>query len=156
MQNDATKKTKWARKVFAFTILIISIIGIIFAKTLQNDGSNLKKLHVKNQNIVIEIAKTSQEKSKGLCCRDALEQNAGMLFVYEEPGDYRYWMKDTRIALDMYWIDSEKRIVHIEHSVRPETYPKEFGSPMPAQYILETNAGYAKKHNIKVGEQVDF
>jgi uncharacterized membrane protein (UPF0127 family) len=156
MQNDVIKKTKWARRIFPLAGIIVAMFVFIFATVLQNNESNLKNLRIKNQTIAIEIAKTSQEKSKGLCCRDTLEANAGMLFVYEEPGDYRFWMKDTRIALDMYWISAEKKIVHIEHNIRPETYPEEFGAPIPAQYILETNAGYAKKHNIKVGDQVDF
>lgn len=76
--------------------------------------------------------------------------------MYDKPGDYRFWMKDTRIPLDMIWISPDKRIVHIEHSVAPETYPQTFSSPEPAQYILETNAGHAKKYNLKKSDNVAF
>lgn len=113
-------------------------------------------LQVANQTLQIEIAKTEQQKETGLCCRTSLDENAGMLFVYDKPGIYHFWMKDTKIPLDMYWIDAQKTIIYIEHSVQPESYPKSFGPENPAQYILETNAGYAKRHNITIGETVIF
>jgi uncharacterized membrane protein (UPF0127 family) len=65
-------------------------------------------------------------------------------------------MKDTRIPLDMYWINSEKKIIHIEHSVQPDSYPKSYGPKEPSQYVLETNAGFAKANNIQVGDVVQF
>lgn len=79
-----------------------------------------------------------------------------MLFVYDEPGDYRFWMKDTKIPLDMFWIDSNKQIVHIERDVQPSSYPKSFGSTKPAKYVLETNAGFADKYKIKNRDNVAF
>ncbi len=115
-----------------------------------------KSLRIAKIVINVKTAKTSQDQRRGLCCRDHLDANAGMLFVYDQPGDYRFWMKDTRIALDMFWISSGKKVVHIEENVRPESYPKSFSSPKPAQYILETNAEFAKKHNIKIGDKVRF
>lgn len=155
MQNEKTKKTKWARKFVIPVIIGITLCTamIIFAMTSQN---NLRTLTVNNTEIAIEFATSSQEKSRGLCCRDTLPENQGMLFVYDRPGDYGFWMKDTRIPLDMYWINQEKEIVHIEHSVVPSSYPKSYRSPKPAQYILETNAGFAKQHNIQVGDPVSF
>ena len=113
-------------------------------------------LIVGTNKLTVETAKTSEQMQRGLCCRDSLAQHAGMLFVYEKPGDYRFWMKDTKIALDMYWINSQKKIVYIEHNVQPSSYPKTFGTEIPAQYILETNAGYAKSRNIKIGDAVNF
>lgn len=79
-----------------------------------------------------------------------------MLFVYDMPGSYAFWMKDTRIPLDIMWLNSEKEIVHIESNVQPASYPKTFVPKMPAQYVLETNAGYAQKYTIKIGDRVEF
>ncbi len=111
---------------------------------------------IKNQKLLVEVARTLQEKSKGLCCRDSLPENHGMLFVYDQPGDYGFWMKNTRIALDIYWINTNKEIVYIENSVQPDSFPKTFRSLKPAHYVLETSAGYAKKHGIKVGDEAQF
>jgi len=154
MQNDVIKKTKLARKagILAGSVFFI-ILAIFFAKPSQNKSINLR---VANNELFVEIAKTSQQKEKGLCCRDTLAQNSGMLFAYDKPGIYRYWMKDTRIPLDMYWINSQKEIIHIEKNVQPSSFPTTYGPETPAQYVLETNAGYADKHKITSGQVVDF
>ncbi len=135
------------------SLVFVAISIIIFAIWLQKDRINLT---IENNTLVVEIATTSQEKEKGLCCRDSLAQNAGMLFIYDKPGIYSFWMKDTRIPLDMYWINSQKEIVYIERNVQPDSFPKKFGPQIPVQYILETNAGYASKYNIQVGQTVTF
>jgi hypothetical protein len=128
------------------------IVVVFFATTLQKNTI----ITINTTKISIETATTSQKRARGLCCRSSLPKNSGMLFIYDQPGNYRFWMKDTHIALDMYWIDSKKQIIHIEHNVKPETYPKSFGTEKRAQYILETNAGFAKMHAISVGDRVDF
>lgn len=160
MQSEETEKTKSGRKAFVIGGIIGSIIVIVsflyFAIASQNKTSGLPVLRVNNQIIQIEFARSAQEKYHGLCCRDSLPEDHGMLFVHDQPGDYRFWMRDTRIPLDMYWISSQREIVHIEHSVQPDSYPQRFGAPVPAQYVLETNAGYAKQHGIEVGDTVSF
>lgn len=154
MQSEKTKKTKWAlRLVGLFVASLVFITLIFFATKSHNDFMTLK---INNVELQTEIATTSQEKSRGLCCRDSLPQNRGMLFVYDSPGDYRFWMKDTLIALDMYWIDANKKIVHIEQNVQPSSYPKTYGTETESRYVLETNAGFAKRHNIKVGDTAAF
>lgn len=154
MPNDATKKTKWARNLLLIVggILILSVISFFAIKSHKQSNT----LVVNNAHIQIEFAKTQQQKARGLCCRDSLPKNSGMLFIYDQPGNYRFWMKNTRIPLDMYWINQENKIVHIEKNVKPETYPKSFGTDIPAQYILETNAGFADTHGIKPGDNVQF
>lgn len=154
MQNEKTKKTKLARRLFAGAAAVLVGLSVLFFATRAQNG--LPTVRIDGVVVSVEIAKTSQEKQQGLCCRDSLPENRGMLFVYEKPGDYRFWMKDTRIPLDMYWISFEKKIVHIEQNVQPNSFPKHFGSGIKAQYVLETNAGFAKKHNVQVGDTVEF
>lgn len=155
MQNEKIKKTKWARNLIpAAGILGAVSVLIFFATVLQNKPPTVVIGH---NEIKVEIATSSQEKKTGLCCRDNLGENNGMLFVYDTPGDYSFWMKDTRIPLDIIWISSEKRVVHIEENVEPASYPKNsFSSPVPAQYILEVNAGWANLHGTKVGDDVQL
>lgn len=154
MQNDVTKKTKLARRLLVGAVAVIVGLSVLFfAIKSQNE---LPSVEIGDVVIPVEIAKSSQEKQKGLCCRDSLPENQGMLFVYEKPGNYRFWMKDTRIPLDMYWISSEKKIVYIEQNVQPSSFPKQFGPDIEAQYVLETNTGFAIKHAIRVGDTVEI
>ena len=67
-------------------------------------------------------------------------------------------MKDTLIPLDMIWMDSERRIVHIEHNVPPcaaDPCPR-YPPSGPALYVLEINAGFAAKLGLKVGDTMEF
>lgn len=144
---------KITRRLYLLGILIMCAVAASFVIFFAITNNSIV---INNTEVTVEIASTSEQKTRGLCCRDSLPKNSGMLFVYDKPGNHRFWMKDTRIPLDMFWISSEKKIVHIEKSVKPETYPKTFGTNKPAQYILETNAGFAKTHNIKVGDSVTF
>lgn len=133
----------------------VVLLGVIGYFAIQSQ-KHIAPLSIGGQELTVEIANTSQKRSQGLCCRESLADGQGMLFVYDQPGDYRFWMKDTLIPLDIFWIDADKRIVHIEESVQPESYPESFGSPEPAQYVLETKAGFAKQYDIKNRDKVAF
>lgn len=106
----------------------------------------------------IEIADDPETRAQGLMYRDHLAPDAGMLFFFPQPGEYAFWMKNTRIALDMIWLDRERRIVHIKPEVPPcqvadcPSYPPN----AIASYVLELAGGEAKKHGLKVGDVVQF
>lgn len=142
-----------SKYIFLACLTATVVTIVIIATKLQYFNNDLT---IKQINLNVKFATTSQERARGLCCRDSLPQNSGMLFVYDQPGNYRFWMKDTKIPLDMYWISSEKTIVHIEHMVLPSSFPASFGTDKKAQYILETNGGFAKAHTISVGDRVEF
>jgi len=141
----------------ALKLIIVATTLVLFVVTIATLSHKSKRIiTISSTKIFAEFATNSQERARGLCCRDSLPQNSGMLFVYDQPGNYRFWMKDTKIPLDMYWISSEKTIVHIEHMVLPSSFPASFGTDKKAQYILETNGGFAKAHTISVGDRVEF
>jgi uncharacterized membrane protein (UPF0127 family) len=108
--------------------------------------------------VKIEIANEEQLRADGLMYRDSLASDAGMLFFFPEEGEYPFWMKNTRIPLDMIWIDSARRIVHVKHDVPPcrtadcPSYPPNAN----AKYVLEVAAGVAKQHGLKTGDVLRF
>jgi uncharacterized membrane protein (UPF0127 family) len=101
-----------------------------------------------------ELAATEAERERGLMHRTSLGDLDGMLFVFDAPGLHPFWMKDTLIPLDMLWIDAAGKVVSIAESVPPcktpecPTYPPRAA----ASYVLELNAGFAKKHAVRVGD----
>ncbi|HZS42719.1 MAG TPA: DUF192 domain-containing protein [Candidatus Paceibacterota bacterium] len=113
-------------------------------------------LSIGQDHITVEIADTEEKRTLGLGNRSSLPLNTGMLFIFDHPDHYGFWMKDTKIALDMIWISEDKKIVDIKSDVLPETYPMVFRPQSLALYVLELPAGYAKIHQIKTGEQVNF
>jgi len=101
-----------------------------------------------------ELATTEAERELGLMKRTSLGDLDGMLFVFDAPGLHAFWMKDTLISLDMLWIDANGKVVSVAESVPPcktaecPTYPPRAA----ASYVLEVNAGFARKHAVRVGD----
>lgn len=102
--------------------------------------------------ITAEIAETFAQKRQGLSGRRELPEGRGMLFVYEAPGRYSFWMPDMHFPIDIIWLDSGYRIVDITHSLAPESYPDTVSPMAPAQYVLEVNAGVAAAHGVTPGQ----
>ncbi len=146
------------RKIYFFVLLIISFVIIIFLILYKNFSSReLKELKVANTKIFVEVKKTPKERQKGLSGRKNLPENQGMLFVFEKPGYYAFWMKDMNFALDFIWIKDNK-IVEITKNVKPEDYqpPKTLIPQNEVDMVLEVNAGFVKKNNIKVGDIIEY
>lgn len=87
-----------------------------------------------------------------------MENNHGMLFIFEVEGNYPFWMKNTLIPLDMIWINKELEVVHIAKDVQPcKTISCPSTNPQAnALYVFEINAGLAEQSNIEVGSKVTF
>jgi len=101
-----------------------------------------------------EIADTPEKQELGLGNRAVIPDNYGMLFVFQKPDRYGFWMKDMLASIDMVWLSKDGTIVLIDHSVDPSTYPNVFYPPVPVSYVLETRAGYARDHDWNVGTRV--
>ncbi|OIP78845.1 MAG: hypothetical protein AUK17_01590 [Parcubacteria group bacterium CG2_30_44_18] len=106
----------------------------------------------------VELAATPQERAQGLMYRNFLAADAGMLFVFQQEGEYPFWMKNTKIPLDMIWINKDREVVLVAKNVRPCEADSCFNI-MPdgdALYVLEINAGLADNIGIKQGDRFDF
>ncbi len=88
--------------------------------------------------------------------REKLAENQGMLFVFDQPDYYSFWMKDMQFAIDIIWIDENKKIVDITQNAESESYPKTFQPSSPAQYVLEVNSFWTGEHGIVVGDVLSF
>lgn len=108
--------------------------------------------------VSVEVVADDELRAQGLMYRDHLDPTAGMLFFFPEDGEYPFWMKNTRIPLDMIWIDASQRIAHVKHDVPPcrtvecPSYPPNATS----RYVLEVAAGGARQHGLKAGDQLRF
>ena len=107
----------------------------------------------------VEIADDDAERARGLMFRDELPAGHGMLFVHEQEGPLAYWMKNTRIPLDILFFDHERHLVSQQRDVPPcsagdrcPPYP----SRAPAQYVLELNAGQAARLGLQDGALLTF
>ena len=121
---------------------------------LQSPQGDLVLVVIKDIEINVELADTAEKKSQGLSGRNSLLQNQGMLFVYDKPAFYSFWMKDMQFPIDIIWIDENYRVTDIAKSVPPDSFPQTFQPQNLAQYVLEVNAGFSDKNDIRVGDMM--
>ena len=106
-------------------------------------------------NATIEVALTPAAKDQGLMYRKSLPDSAGMLFVFDISEPLAFWMRNTIIPLDIFYADSTKQIVTIISNTKPYS-EEQILSVKPAMYVVEMNAGFAKKHGLREGDFIDF
>lgn len=105
---------------------------------------------------IVEIADSSEELALGLMFRESMAADEGMIFIFQNEAPRSFWMKNTRIPLDIMYFDKDLKLVSIAADTQPcrvsrcPSYP----SKAPAQYVLELNAGTAAKLGVRVGDRL--
>ena len=157
--------TVWQMVLAAIALLILVIF--IYNSLMKKESGSVEYYHFKKEGeltfadstsnpiikINIEIADNEYERQLGLMKRESMEEMQGMLFIFPEEKDQSFWMFNTLFSLDMIFINSKKEIVTIHKNTTPlseQSYP----SSKPAHYVLEVNAGFCDRHNIKLGDKV--
>ncbi|WCO02424.1 DUF192 domain-containing protein [Psychroserpens ponticola] len=103
----------------------------------------------------IEIADDDYSTQTGLMYRKSMEDNQAMLFIFPD-SDYRsFYMKNTKIPLDIIYISEDKRIVSIQKNAKPMDETS-LPSEAPATYVLEVNAGLSDTWNLEKGDTIEF
>jgi len=101
----------------------------------------------------IEIANDDYHTELGLMYRSSMDEDNGMIFVFPDVQPRAFWMRNTRIGLDIIYADAQGKIVSIAKYAKPfdET---SLPSEAPAKYVLEINDGLADKFGIKAGQKL--
>lgn len=107
---------------------------------INNKESNLVDITVGDKKYKVEIADTPEKQEKGLMGRKSLPEDQGMLFIYDEPQDLSYWMKNTLISLDIIFIDDDMEVVSVKQ-----------GQPMSEEPITENDVQYVLEVNSNSG-----
>lgn len=122
-------------------------------------GERTAWVELHGQRFEVEIADDDTERARGLMFRDAMEAGRGMLFVHDREEPQAYWMKNTRIALDILYFDGHRKLVSMQQRVpacsagdRCLSYPSEGA----ALYVLELNAGTAATLGVQRGDVLTF
>jgi uncharacterized membrane protein (UPF0127 family) len=120
------------------------------------EGYEVMDITIGGKVLSAAVADSEEKYEAGLSGFDSIPENTGMIFVMADPGIYDFWMKDMKFNIDIFWMDENAVITHIEKNVSPETYPKTFSSPNESLYIVETAGGFADKYQIEIGDQMNF
>ena len=123
-----------------FPLFSISKEAIVFSQTFSD--------------LFVKVAETEEEKQKGLMFVDKLLQTNGLLLLYKKPRIVKIWMHNTKLPLDIIFINDKNKVVLIR---RGEPFSKKIISSItPVIGVLEIPEGCAKKLDIKVGDKASW
>ena len=160
-------------------IIILSVIASFYFSACQKDPGEIKvdtvnnkdasKIQFKKQGEVyfqdslknlkkkidVEIAETEETRHLGLMFRENMPEDQGMLFLFPAEEFQSFYMKNTIMPLDIMFVNSKKQIVKIHRRTEPFS-EKSLPSLKPSMYVVEVNAGFSDKFNIKEGDHIDW
>jgi uncharacterized membrane protein (UPF0127 family) len=138
MQNQATSKSEPTAPIPAvitvgeFTDLVPFTLGQI--------------------SLLGSVADTDAERARGLSGTTEIPVGIAKVFIFDTSAPWSFWMKDMNYSIDIFWLDASGTVVHLVEEASPDTYPDtSFVPPVPALYVIETKAGFARENNIGVG-----
>lgn len=140
---------RWIAAVFLIVLfLIFAVFFLKFGKKEENSVCFEKEC------FYVELADAPKKQENGLMFRESLGENKGMLFIFENEGDYSFWMKNTKIPLDIIWIDKNGAVVYISKNNKQcaDNFCPSIRSDKNANYVLEVNGGEADRIGLKIGD----
>ncbi len=105
--------------------------------------------------VQVEVARTDEQRARGLMFRRDLPRDRGMLFIFDETSEHPFWMRNTLIALDMIYLGDDRRVVGVVTNAEPRTdTPRAVGKP--SRYVVEVPGGEAAAHAVVPGTRAVF
>lgn len=149
-------------KLFGITLLLVGVFFLL-RTTIYNDMQTQEEgvrtpdytqgvVSSGDTTVQVAIADTQEMRAIGLSFTESLSEGQGMFFIFETLDIHGFWMKDMHYPIDIIWFSEDMRVVHIEHSVLPSTYPDIFFPASFAKYVLEVPAGFSTAKNIQKGQ----
>ena len=138
------------------TALIGSLLFGIPASNASDGGPFIFKTP-SGVTIHAEVADSPLKRAVGLMYRDHLKKDHGMLFFFSQPQAWSFWMKNTKIALDLIWLDAQKRVTHVERNVpictkTDDSCPQYHPNSDDAMYVLEIAGGTVDGYKMRKGQ----
>jgi uncharacterized membrane protein (UPF0127 family) len=151
-----SRKTFRLNALVGGVVFLCALVGGCDSWSSAKDGDKAATVPMKigEKTFRLEVADTDALRQKGLMRRDSMPKDHGMIFVFTDEAPRGFWMKNTRIALDIVYVDAKGKVVSIKQ-MKPfdvTTVP----SDGPAQYAIELNQGTAADVGIKAGDALEL
>ena len=131
------------------------LLTLIICAACMSDGPYVE---LKGERFSVELAQTQQKQALGLMFRESMPQDHGMLFLFPVEAMRSFWMKNTKIPLDIFYFDADLKLVSVSENTPPCRSQRCPGYPStgPAKYVLELNAGKAAELGVQPGDQLQL
>ena len=158
--EQLSKAVFFARSIALFATLLIAYPFQAFSQGGIDTAPLVTITTPQGTVIRAELADTVPKRARGLMFRESLPANHGMLFTFSEEQEWSFWMKNTRIPLDIIWMDKTKKVVYVERNVpictRTDDSCPNYHPTGPALYVLELAAGNADTLKLQRGIRLKF
>ena len=113
-------------------------------------------VELKGKRFTVEVAESQEKQALGLMFRESMPDDHGMVFIFPAEGMRSFWMKNTKIPLDIFYFDEDLKLVNVSENTPPCRSSRCPGYPStgPAKYVLELNAGKAAELGAKPGDEL--
>ena len=140
---------------YVYKVLLVITVAVIVVTIVSRTSGPMVQTAATAEfggvSLNIDYATTPAARELGLGGRTTIPNDYGMLFVFPKDSYYGFWMKDTLVPLDMFWLNAQGQVVYIAQDVATSSFPNVFYPSVPARYVLETIAGFARAHAIATG-----
>jgi len=146
-------------EAYQVTVVRGNVSSPVISRALKTSGNSTKTLiTIANVILSVEIARNTTTQTQGLSNRASLSKDSGMLFVFDHPDYWSFWMAGMKFPLDIIWFNSNRQVVWIEPNVQPciSLNCAELTPESPAMYVLELNAGFVVTHKVELGTIFTF
>jgi len=142
-------------KILVLVLMIAA--GCTIAEEYSTDTVAVTNSELKEFTFVVEIPQTAEGFRTGLMFRESLDDDKGMLFVFEDSAPRSFWMKNTVIPLDMLFIDENLIVRTIHHAIpcEEDSCPS-YKSRVPVKYVLEIRGNLTRELSIEEGNTVEI
>jgi len=140
-------------------LILVALFGLAIGAlfTLPVPHPEFASVRVRDASLVAEVAADPAARSRGLSERDGLARNQAMLFVFDKPGRYGVRISGMRFPIDVLWI-KDGVVADIEETARSSPDSRNsaavYHPDVFAEMILETGAGFAARHEVRIGDRV--
>lgn len=135
---------------------LLAAAVLLAGAALQACAASGPYVELNGHRYTIEIAADNASREHGLMDRTEMAADHGMLFVFDDDQPRAFWMKNTKIPLDMLFFDGDNKLVSIQHNVPPCVADPcaAYSSGAPARYVLELNGGESEKLGLTSGDPI--
>ncbi|CAN5503142.1 hypothetical protein BH18THE1_BH18THE1_07660 [soil metagenome] len=158
--------------IVAFQFAILSVSSFQLNATGSQNKSDIggnnsdffpnyekKSVLINGFKVLLAMASNDELRIKGLSGSEKLNENEGMLFLFDKPSKQGFWMNEMKYPIDIIWLDSNSSVVHIEKNLEPckifLACPV-YNPQVDSLYVIELSAGFVDRHSIKNGTIIDL
>lgn len=133
-----------------FLVIAFFLYGILSGPRIFTDYER-RSVKIGKEKYRLYVSDTEPKRMRGLSEVASMPNNQGMLFIFEEPDTYGFWMKDMKFPLDMIFL-RESKVVDLKENVLETSFPQIYYPITAVDAVIELRTGQIKKTGIRIGD----